>query len=342
MRVLVTGAAGFIGSHTCEKLMKRGDSVVGVDIVNDYYDVKTKNQTVSELKLLAHDLKADFIFHKVDFRSKGDIQRILDDPLNPIDKICHLGAQAGVRYSVENVEEVIDINLMGTVTILEAARKKGIKDLVIASSSSVYGQDSISPFSESARCDRPISPYAASKKACELFGHTYHHLYNFNITMLRFFSVYGPRGRPDMACLKFIDKIHNDAPIEKYGDGSAVREFTYIDDIMQGVLASIDLPPKSRYEVVNLGGGETHTLNEFIQCVEKHVGKKAIIKAMPNQPGDVTLTCADQDFSNKLLGFEPKWTLDKGIEETVKWYRQNKQVYVVRYILYPCNGYYFG
>ena len=326
MRVLVTGAAGFIGSHTCESLMKRGNSVVAIDVVNDYYDVKTKNQTISDLKLLAQHLDADFIFHKVDFRNKEDISRILNDSSHPIDKICHLGAQAGVRYSVENVEEVIDINIVGTITILEAARKKGIKDLVIASSSSVYGQDSASPFSETAKCDRPISPYAASKKACELFGHTYYHLYNFNVTMLRFFSVYGPRGRPDMACLKFIDKIHNDVPIEKYGDGSAVREFTYIDDIIQGVLAAIDLPSERRYEVVNLGGGCTHTLNEFIKCVEKHVGKKAIIQQMPNQMGDVPLTSANQDFSNKFLGFEPKWSLDKGIEETVKWYRLNKQV----------------
>ena len=148
--------------------------------------------------------------------------------------------------------------------------------------------------------------------------------------MLRFFSVYGPRGRPDMACFKFIDKIFNDIPIEKYGDGSAIREFTYIDDIIQGVLAAIDLPSKSRYEVVNLGGGSTHTLDEFIECVEKHVGKRAIIKTMPNQMGDVPLTSANQDFSNKFLGFAPKWTLDKGIEETVKWYRQNKKVYFQR------------
>ena len=215
MRILVTGAAGFIGSHTCEQLMKRGDSVVAVDVINDYYDINTKNQTISELKLLAQQLEADFVFHKVDFRNQDDIKQILDDTSHPIDKICHLGAQAGVRYSVENVEEVIDINIMGTVTILEAARKRGIKDLVIASSSSVYGQDSTSPFTENARCYRPISPYAASKKACELFGHTYYHLYKFNIIMLRFFSVYGPRGRPDMACLKFIDKIYNGIPIGK-------------------------------------------------------------------------------------------------------------------------------
>ena len=154
---------------------------VDVDVINDYYDTNTKNQTISDLKLLAQQLEADFVFHKVDFRNKDDIKLILDDTSRPIDKICHLGAQAGVRYSVENVEEVIDINIMGTVTILEAARKRGIKDLVIASSSSVYGQDSASPFTENAKCDRPISPYAASKKACELFGHTYYHLYKFNI-----------------------------------------------------------------------------------------------------------------------------------------------------------------
>ena len=148
--------------------------------------------------------------------------------------------------------------------------------------------------------------------------------------MLRFFSVYGPHGRPDMACFKFIDKIYNGIPIEKYGDGSAIREFTYIDDIIQGVLAAIDQPSKSRYEVVNLGRGSTHTLDEFIECVEKHVGKRAIIKTMPNQMGDVPLTSANQDFSNKFLGFAPKWTLDKGIEETVKWYRQNKKVYFQR------------
>merc|ERR1711953_717869 len=234
------------------------------------------------------------------------------------DVVCHLAAQAGVRYSIEHLDSNIKTNIVGTINIFQLSRDFGVKNIVAASSSSVYGKESTAPFSEDQRCDTPISPYAATKRSCELFGYTFNHLYQLNITMLRFFTVYGPRGRPDMAAFKFINNIYNEKPIDKYGDGSAIREFTYIDDIVAGVIAAIDRVHP--WLVVNLGGGSTNTLNELIATVEKYVGKQAIINQLPNQPGDVPLTSADQTVAKREIGFEPKNDLDTGIKKTVEWY----------------------
>merc|ERR1719262_1979710 len=201
---------------------------------------------------------------------------------------------------------------------MDCAPEFQVKNVVCASSSSVYGDTSKAPFSEDQLCAKPISPYAATKRACELFAYTFHHLYKLNITMLRFFTVYGPRGRPDMAAFKFINKIHKGQAIDKYGDGSMIREFTYIDDIVDGVVKACDTV--SPFEIVNLGGGSTHTLNELIETIEKHVGKKAVINPLPMQPGDVPLTSACQKVAKRVLGFSPKVGLDEGIRRTVEWY----------------------
>lgn len=290
MKVLVSGGAGFIGGHTVERLLKRGDDVIVIDNMSPYYDVSIKKQCVDILKKCAESSKGKLTIHHFDVANKEAL-RIIFEQERP-DVICHLAAQAGVRYSIDNCEESASTNILGTTTILEMARDFKPKNVVIASSSSVYGESSVAPFSEDQICDKPISPYAASKRTCELFGHTFHHLYKLPITMLRFFTVYGPRGRPDMAVFKFVDRISRGEPIDKYGDGSMIREFTYVDDIVDGVIASIDTI--SPFEIVNLGGGSTHTLNDLIATIEKHVGKKANINQLPTQPGDVHITSACQ------------------------------------------------
>merc|ERR1712050_694091 len=260
-----------------------------------------------------------------DIRDKGQVRLIWDTECadGPFDCVVHLAAQAGVRYSVQNPTDVGVTNVDGTNIIIEVSHEYKIPNLLCASSSSVYGANSVAPFDEDQTCDKPISPYAASKRANELFAFSHWHLYKTPITMLRFFTVFGPRGRPDMAAFKFIKKIDSGDPIDKYGDGSAIREFTYIDDIVDGVLASIDTAHP--WLVVNLGGGSTHTLNELIECVEKHVGKKAIINQLPDQMGDVLLTSADQAVASKSLGFSPKISLDEGIKRTVEWYLSWKE-----------------
>lgn len=316
MKVLLTGGAGFIGGHTTERLLQRGDDVVVIDCVNSYYDVSIKRATIELLKECAASSPGKLTFHEVDLVDREKVRKIFEE--TKPDVVCHLAAQAGVRYSIEHVDENVATNILGTTNILECARDYKPRNVVIASSSSVYGQSSVAPFSEDQICDKPISPYAATKRACELFGYTFHHLYKINITMLRFFTVYGPRGRPDMAVFKFIDRITKGQSIDKYGDGSMIREFTYIDDIVDGVIASIDTT--SPFEIVNLGGGSTHTLNELIASIEKHVGKPAALNLLPVQPGDVHITSADQKNAARVLKFSPKVSLDEGIRRTVEWY----------------------
>jgi len=316
MRILVTGGAGFIGGHTAEFLLRRGDDVVVVDNMNTYYDPAIKERCLECLKQTASTCTGKLTIKLIDFRNKAELEKIFQEAVP--DAVCHLGAQAGVRYSIEHLDENVSINIIGTTNILELSRDYKVKNVVCASSSSVYGASSTAPFSEDQVCDKPVSPYAATKRCCELFGHTFHHLYKMNITMLRFFTVYGPRGRPDMACFKFINNIHKGKPIDKYGDGSAIREFTYIDDIVKGVVASIDTI--NPWLIVNLGGGATHTLNDLISTIEKHVGKEAIINQLPNQPGDVPLTSADQAIAKDKLGFVPEVSFDEGIKRTVGWY----------------------
>lgn len=315
--VLITGAAGFVGGHTAQRLLRRGDDVIAVDNLNGYYDNSIKFSCLDILRKTAEEPGSGKLsIHILDICDKGNLTKIFKD--EKPDHVCHLAAQAGVRYSIEHIDSNIATNIVGTINIFENCRDFGVKNVVAASSSSVYGKDSTAPFSEDQRCDTPISPYAATKRCCELFGHTFHHLYKLNITMLRFFTVYGPRGRPDMAAFKFINCIYHDKPIDKYGDGSAVREFTYIDDIVNGVINSIDrIHP---WLVVNLGGGSTNTLNELIATIEKHLGKQAVINQLGDQMGDVPLTSADQTVAARELGFAPQVNLDEGIKRTVEWY----------------------
>merc|ERR1711935_50173 len=234
--------------------------------------------------------------------------------------ICHMAARAGVRPSIQDPYIYIHSNIKGTTHLMELSHKYGVKNFVFASSSSVYGGSKSTFFSESENVDNPVSPYAASKKACELLAYTYHHLYNLNISALRFFTVYGPRGRPDMAPSKFIDRISRGVQIQQFGDGSSSRDYTYISDIVDGVVRAIDR--RHKYEVFNLGKGSGTSLKDFINLVQKHTAKSAIINIMPDQPGDVPYTCADVNKANKLLGYKSKISFEEGIRRTVAWYNQ--------------------
>lgn len=313
--VLVTGGAGFIGSNVSDKLMDRGDKVIIVDEMNDYYDVRLKQNNL------------EFLFRKYGREQcviyRGDICDV--DFISDIFErerpthLCHLAARAGVRPSIADPYIYVHSNIEGTTRLLDLSRQYKVKNFVYASSSSVYGCSEKEILSESDVVEKPVSPYAATKKACELLAYTFHHLYGLNCTGLRFFTVYGPRGRPDMAPFKFIDRIYNGQPIQQYGDGTTSRDYTYIDDIVAGVIASIDKP--LGYEVINLGNGRPYLLKDFISLVEKCVEREAIIEKLPEQPGDVDRTCADISKAKMLLGYEPKVPFEEGIRRTADWYK---------------------
>jgi len=314
-KVLVTGGAGFIGSHVADYLLNRGDDVVIVDEMNDYYDINIKKGNLTYLTNKYPDENRLSIY-------KGDICDA-DFMLHVFEKeqpkwICHMAARAGVRPSIQDPYVYIHSNIKGTTHLMELGHKFGIQNFVFASSSSVYGGSKSTFFSEEESVDNPVSPYAASKKACELLSYTYHHLYNLNVSALRFFTVYGPRGRPDMAPFKFIDRVSRGVEIQQFGDGSSSRDYTYIDDIVDGVVRAID--HQHKYEVFNLGKGSGTSLKEFIELVEKHTGKKAIKKILPDQPGDVPYTCADVAKAQKLLGYTSKVSFEEGIRRTATWY----------------------
>jgi UDP-glucuronate 4-epimerase len=316
-KVLVTGGAGFIGSSVAQLLLARGDDVVIVDEMNDYYDVSIKEANLQVLRDAYPDEKRLSIY-------KGDI---CDEELmaSIFEKegpkwVCHMAARAGVRPSIQDPFVYIHSNIKGTTHLMELSHKFGVENFVFASSSSVYGGSKSCYFSEDDNVDSPVSPYAASKKACELLAYTYHHLYQLNTSGLRFFTVYGPRGRPDMAPFKFIDRVSRGVEIQQFGDGSSSRDYTYIDDIVDGVVRAIDR--KHKYEVFNLGKGTGTSLKNFIDLVQEHTGKKAIIKVMPDQPGDVPYTCADVSKAHKLLGYRSKISFEEGIERTVEWYNK--------------------
>jgi UDP-glucuronate 4-epimerase len=311
-KVLITGGAGFIGSACAKKLMDRGDKVVIIDNFNDYYDPKLKHDRI---KKFLKDYK--FKVYKADIRDGKKMEAIFKKE-SP-DKIIHLAAMAGVRYSLENPKLYAEVNIMGSINLLELARKYKIRNFVFASSSSVYGNNKKTPFSESDNVDMPISPYAATKKTDELLAHVWSHIYGLKITALRYFTVYGPWGRPDMALFLFADAISKGKPINVFNHGKMSRNFTYIDDIVSGTVAVLDanLP----YGVMNIGGDREETLLRYIKVLEKNLGKKARKKMMPMQSGDVPTTAADIRKLKKL-GWRPKIRIEEGIKNFVSWYRE--------------------
>ena len=325
MKVLVTGAAGFIGAFLSKRLLENGVEVVGVDNLVPYYDVELKRGRLSWLKPFE-----GFEFREMDIADRDAIARLFSD--HHFDRVVNLAAQPGVRYSIENPAAYVDTNLVGFANILEGCRHGDVGHLVYASSSSVYGMNQKVPFSIDDNVDYPVSLYAATKKSNELMAHTYSHLYGFPVTGLRFFTVYGPWGRPDMAYFSFTKAILEDQPINVFNNGEMQRDFTYIDDIVEGVLRVMETIPQeitapgtnvtSRYKLYNIGNNQPETLGSFIEAIEDACGKKAIKNMLPMQPGDVPVTYADVDSLVADTGFKPETRLEDGIREFVTWYRE--------------------
>ena len=327
MKVLVTGAAGFIGFHLTLALLERGDEVVGVDNLNDYYDPQLKQD---RLDVIGTHARADaFTFLKEDIADRDAMKALFAD--HTFDAVVNLAAQAGVRYSLENPNAYVDSNLVGFVNILEGCRHSEVQHLVYASSSSVYGMNVKQPFSVEDRVDHPISLYAATKKSNELMAHTYSHLFKMPTTGLRFFTVYGPYGRPDMAYYKFTKAIINGDPIDVYNNGDMKRDFTYIDDIIAGVVRVMKRIPsaeantfsaaKAPYKVYNIGNSNPVTLGSFIEAIEDSCGREAVKNYFPMQPGDVPATFADIDELRESIKFSPSTDIKYGVSSFVNWYR---------------------
>ena len=319
MSILLTGAAGFIGFHVAKALLERGDRVVGVDNLNDYYDVQLK-----EARLALLGAYPGFVFAKLDVADRDSVLALIEAHRD-LSSIIHLAAQAGVRYSLENPYAYIDTNVMGTLVMLEAARRiDGLTAVTYASSSSVYGANRKQPFSVEDPVDLPVSLYAATKRSCELLAHTYRHLYGVPATGLRFFTVYGPWGRPDMAAYLFTRAILAGRPIKVFNEGRMARDFTYIDDIVAGTIAAHDRPPAAGAadRVYNLGNHRPEQLLDFIAVLERLLGRTATKELLPMQPGDVPESFADIEASRRDLGFEPKTTIEVGLARFVEWYKQ--------------------
>ena len=345
MKILVTGTAGFIGYHLALKLLQRGDTVIGLDNINDYYDVNLKYARLNELGINKNELEDNKLinsktypnhkFVKMDLADTNSIYKLFET--EKFDAVCNLAAQAGVRYSIENPHAYIDSNIKGFMNILEACRHNDIKNLSYASSSSVYGLNKSQPFKTSDHTDHPISLYAATKKSNEMMAHTYSHLYGICTTGLRFFTVYGPWGRPDMAPMLFADAILNDRAIKVFNHGNMSRDFTYVDDIVDGIIKVIDNPAKSSqnfnpenpnpdrssapYRIYNIGNNAPVQLLDFIETLESSIGIEAKKNFLPMQDGDVVSTYADTNDLMKDFGYKPDTKLSDGIEHFVKWYR---------------------
>ncbi len=331
MKILLTGAAGFIGMATALRLLARGDEVVGLDNLNDYYDVNLKHSRLSQLT--PH---AGFRFVKLDVANRAEVEKLFN--IEKFDRVIHLAAQAGVRYSLQNPHAYIDSNLVGFTNILEGCRHAKVKHLVYASSSSVYGGNTKMPFSEHDSVDHPVSLYAATKKANELMAHTYSHLYGLPTTGLRFFTVYGPWGRPDMAMFLFTKAILEGQPIKVFNHGNMQRDFTFIDDIVEGVIRVLDRVPmpdpsydavqsdpatsSAPYRVFNIGNSDPVPLLDFIACIENALNKKAEKNLLPLQDGDVPATYANTDALRDWVGFVPGTPVQEGVNRFVTWYRE--------------------
>ena len=331
MKILVTGSAGFIGSHLCIKLLKRGDNVIGIDNINNYYDPKLKN---ARLKRFLNYKK--YKHYKIDLVNKQKLEKIFKK--EKIDKVVNLAAQAGVRYSLENPNAYIQSNMVGFMNILESCRNHKIQHLVYASTSSVYGANTKMPFLENHSTNHPLTIYAATKKSNELMAHTYSHLFNLPTTGLRFFTVYGPWGRPDMALFKFTKSILNKRPIDVYNFGKHKRDFTYIDDVIIGIIKAIDDTPKSNikwnsknpdpatsivpWKIYNIGNNKSVSLGKYIKAIEQALNIKAKINYLPLQLGDVPNTYADISKIKNDLGYKPQTSIEEGVKQFVGWYKK--------------------
>jgi UDP-glucuronate 4-epimerase len=314
--ILITGVAGFIGYHLSKKLLQQGYNIIGVDNINDYYDVNLKNSRLEEFQN-----NKNFTFYKVDIADYKAISNIFKT--QEFDIIIHLAAQAGVRYSIDKPFKYLESNLIGQMNILEAIRnfKPNLKHFIFASSSSVYGNSLENSFSETQKTDEPVSLYAATKKSGELLAHSYSSLYNIPSTGLRFFTVYGEFGRPDMAYFSFTKNILAGETIRLFNNGDLQRDFTYIDDIVDGINKIATNPPKHKFKVYNIGNNKPVQLRYFVEVLEKNIGKKANIELLPMQKGDVYKTFADINEIKKDYSFEPKTTIEQGLENFVKWYK---------------------
>jgi UDP-glucuronate 4-epimerase len=336
MKILVTGSAGFIGFHLTKNLLKKGNTVVGIDNINNYYDIALKYSRLNECGIsgeseiwntpVQSSLFPNYSFIRMNLEDKEELNKLFET--EKFDVVCNLAAQAGVRYSIENPQAYISSNIVGFANLLEACRYNNIKHLVYASSSSVYGNSKKMPLSVTDSVDNPISLYAATKKSNELMAHTYSHLYNIRTTGLRFFTVYGPWGRPDMAPILFANAISKEETIKVFNNGSLERDFTYIDDIIEGVMRIIDSSNSggqqnatAPYYIYNIGNGNPIKLMNFIETLETALNKKAKKEYLPMQPGDVLKTFANVDSLKTDFGYAPNTTLRKGIEEFVKWYQ---------------------
>jgi|LSQX01.2.fsa_nt_gb UDP-glucuronate 4-epimerase len=317
---LVTGGSGFIGSSLVDTLLSLGHKVINIDNMNDYYDASIKFGNIKQARL-----NPNYHFFQKDICDFDEIDKVFAQ--TKIDFIIHLAARAGVRPSIDNPILYQNTNCLGTNIIFELAKKYGINKIISASSSSVYGNNIKTPFSETDIVDYAISPYAATKKANEVMGHVYHSLYGIDMIFHRFFTVYGPRQRPDLAIYKFVDLIEKGIPIQMFGDGSSSRDYTFIDDIVEGIISSINYLFKHNnvFEIINLGNCNPISLFELIQSIQKALGKKAKIIKMPMQPGDVNATYANIDKAKRILGFEPKTSFSIGLKKFVDWYRKNQE-----------------
>jgi len=315
MNILVTGAAGFIGSHVCEHFIETNHCVTGIDNFDDSYSAELKNLNLTKLY---KDNK--FQFQKIDIRDSKGLNSIFDS--YKIDIVIHLAAKAGVRPSMDSIAEYYDVNVNGTVSLLECMRSHGVKKMIFASSSSIYGNNKKVPFSETDTVDNPISPYAATKKSGELLCHVYSHLYEFDITCLRFFTVFGPRQRPDLAIHKFTRLIDIGKPVPFYGDGSTSRDYTYVDDIVNGIKCAVNY--LNGYRIYNIGESKVINLKSLVETIELILGKKAILNYLPMQQGDVDKTYADISKAKEEIGYDTKYDIEIGLREFIEWYNLNK------------------
>jgi UDP-glucuronate 4-epimerase len=315
MRILVTGGAGFIGSHLAEKLLAAGHKVAILDDFNDFYDPQIKHANIAAIA-------KDVAVHYLDLRDSASVRNLFHD--NKFDAIAHLAARAGVRPSIQHPQLYYDANVNGTLHLLDAARVTGVERFVFASSSSVYGISKTVPFSEDQHLTQTISPYAATKIAGEFLCSTYSHLYQVRVVALRYFTVYGPRQRPDLAIHQFTRRIYAGQPIDQFGDGTTRRDYTYIDDVIQGTIAALNYDGPL-FDIFNLGESETIQLKDLIAAIENALGKKAKINLLPEQPGDMPLTCADISKARKLLGYNPTARLSDGLPRFMEWFLRNQQ-----------------